>query len=527
MAKPLVPIGGVPMVEHVLGNLLAAGVERIAVIFNAREEDCARFVRSRFPEKDIEILLKTTASSFESYREISAMLARPTRHLAPGLAAGPALVSTVDAWCSRPAFLEFARKAAKAPEEATVLAVTPFVADEKPLRVTLGREGRIASIGGEAGDAVTAGIYVFPERVRSLPAPETLGRLREYLAWLVERGERVLGIPIETVVDVDRPEDVRLAEAVAAGSKPVPEPAHSGRQVMNGREGRLCWGIYRELAHSPGRETDDAEILRATARRLEDDGFRVSLKTAEEVAGSDEESPAFLFVMCERLPILGRLQRWQDRGACLVNSPSAIRNTYRDRMLPLFERNRVPFPSSVLVPTALPIPREPTFRESPRGCWVKRGDVHATQAGDVVFAPDPGALARALDELGSRGIERAVLQEHVAGDLIKFYGVGEVDPRVRLGNGGSWFQWFYHRDQKLAGHPFDPKDLASAASRAAAALGLEVFGGDAIATREGRLVLIDLNAWPSFALYRETASERIASYLATRFRRHVEIGVPE
>ena len=26
-----------------------------------------------------------------------------------------------------------------------------------------------------------------------------------------------------------------------------------------------CWGIYRELAHSPGRETDDAEILRATA----------------------------------------------------------------------------------------------------------------------------------------------------------------------------------------------------------------------------------------------------------------------
>lgn len=234
MAKPLVPIGGVPLVEHVLGNLLAAGVERIAVIFNAREEDCARFVRSRFPEEDIEILLKTTASSFESYREISAMLVRPARGLARrqarGLAPGPALVSTVDAWCSRPAFLEFARKAAEAPEEATVLAVTPFVADEKPLRVTLGREGRIASIGGEAGDAVTAGIYVFPQSVRSLRAPETLGRLREYLAWLVERGEPVLGIPIETVVDVDRPEDVRLAEALAAGSKPVPEPAHSGNK---------------------------------------------------------------------------------------------------------------------------------------------------------------------------------------------------------------------------------------------------------------------------------------------------------
>ncbi len=227
MAKPLVPIRGVPLIEHVLGNLLAAGIERVAVIFNAREEDCARFVRSRFPGEDIEILLKTTASSFESYREISAMLARfPARGLAPG----PALVSTVDAWCSRPAFLEFARKAAEAPAEATVLAVTPFVADEKPLRATLGRGGRIASIGGEAGDAVTAGIYLFPERVRSLRAPETLGRLREYLTWLVERGEPVLGIPIETVVDVDRPEDVRLAEAFAAGAKSAPEPAHSGNR---------------------------------------------------------------------------------------------------------------------------------------------------------------------------------------------------------------------------------------------------------------------------------------------------------
>lgn len=214
--KPLVTIAGVPLIEHVLGNLLAAGVERIAVIFNSEEEDCVRFVRSRFPREHIEILVKTTASSFESYKEISAMLWR-----------GPALVSTVDAWCSREAFLEFARRAAETPKEATVLAVTPFVADEKPLRVTLGSDGRITSIGGEAGDAVTAGIYLFPEHVRSLRAPETLGRLREFLAWLVQRGEPVLGIPIETVVDVDRPEDVRLAEAFASRLKSVPEPAHS------------------------------------------------------------------------------------------------------------------------------------------------------------------------------------------------------------------------------------------------------------------------------------------------------------
>ena len=37
---------------------------------------------------------------------------------------------------------------------------------------------------------------------------------------------------------------------------------------------------------------------------------------------------------------------------------------------------------------------------------------------------------------------------------------------------------------------------------------------DAIATPTGELVLLDVNAWPSFALYRDEASAAIASYLA-------------
>jgi hypothetical protein len=295
-------------------------------------------------------------------------------------------------------------------------------------------------------------------------------------------------------------------------------------------DSRACWAIYRELAHSPGRETDDALILRATAEKLAPMGFDVELKTAEEIAEISEtsaEPPPFLFVMCERLPILDRLEQWERAGSCVVNTAAAIRNTYRDKTVLLFEKFRVPFPASVMVPTSLPIPREAEFRESPAGCWVKRGDVHATEPLDVAYAPDPSGLRDALAAMQDRGIPRALVQEHIAGDLIKYYGVGEVDPEVPADNGGGWFQWFYHRGQELHGYSFDPAELASAASRAAAALGLEVFGGDAIATRDGRLVIIDLNAWPSFALYRDTASGQIASYLAARYRRHVEVGVQE
>jgi hypothetical protein len=108
------------------------------------------------------------------------------------------------------------------------------------------------------------------------------------------------------------------------------------------------------------------------------------------------------------------------------------------------------------------------------------------------------------------------VQDHVPGDLIKFYGVAglaEDDPRP------SWFQWFYHRDQTLSNHAFDPDALALATSKAAAALGLEVYGGDAIVSAGGGISVIDLNAWPSFALFRPVAAAKIAALLDARFSR--------
>jgi len=51
--------------------------------------------------------------------------------------------------------------------------------------------------------------------VRALAPPPGLGRLREFLAWLVTSGEMVYGEVIERVVDVDRAADVALAELMA------------------------------------------------------------------------------------------------------------------------------------------------------------------------------------------------------------------------------------------------------------------------------------------------------------------------
>jgi glutathione synthase/RimK-type ligase-like ATP-grasp enzyme len=269
-----------------------------------------------------------------------------------------------------------------------------------------------------------------------------------------------------------------------------------------------CWGIYRELAHSPGRETDDAEILRATATELERLGIPVTLKAPDELPDVEDFGavPPHLFVMCERVEVVEKLAAWETRGTHVVNRPSGIRNTDRERTLALFRSGGVPYPRTRPVETAAAA----TF-DGP--CWVKRGDVHATAEGDVAYCGDAGTLEKNLARLAVRGIPRAIVQEHVPGDLVKFYGVAGLEDDSRP----SWFQWFYHRDQRLSNHPFDIDTLTSATSRAAAALGLEIYGGDAIVSERGEVTVIDLNAWPSFALFRPVAAARIAALLAARF----------
>src|SRR3989442_2801831 len=190
--------------------------------------------------------------------------------------------------------------------------------------------------------------------------------------------------------------------------------------------------------------------------------------------------------MCERLEILERLHALEVRGIPLVNSQRAVLNTYRERMFGVFGEASVAFIESRLVATdartdvgALPV-------------WVKRADVHNTQAGDVTFASTREAVTAALEALAARGIRRAVIQPNVEGDLVKFYGIGAA---ARSDGAPGWFRWFYHKEQRVAGHPFEPAQLARAVRRAALALRLDIYARDAPLNPTPAL-LLDRHTWP-------------------------------
>jgi NDP-sugar pyrophosphorylase family protein len=212
--KPLVEVAGMPLLARVLTNFEAAGIERVAIIFNENGADCADYARAHFPALVRTVVLRTTPHSLESFRTILAV--SPPGRL---------LVATVDTVCASQDFAAFALAAASAPEDETVLAVTPLVADEKPLWVESDAAGRIRRVGGASGNAVTAGIYAVSEGARAKTPPVSLGRLREYLAWLCDAGEPMRAVSIGKAVDVDRPEDVRLAESLLGGATAVAEGA--------------------------------------------------------------------------------------------------------------------------------------------------------------------------------------------------------------------------------------------------------------------------------------------------------------
>jgi NDP-sugar pyrophosphorylase family protein len=206
MPKPLVPVAGVPLIERTLRNLIEVGVTVPVVIVNEQSRACVDWVRQRFPGQDVEFIVKTTRSSLESFLEVS-------RRLSPGRA----LISTVDAWCPATELEKFVDAARRRPAEASVIAVTPLVHDEKPLWVEADESGAVQSLGraSSARPLVTAGIYMLSEAALA-KTPPPLARLRDFLMWLHRDGEPMYAETIEAVIDVDRASDVALAEAAEA-----------------------------------------------------------------------------------------------------------------------------------------------------------------------------------------------------------------------------------------------------------------------------------------------------------------------
>jgi glutathione synthase/RimK-type ligase-like ATP-grasp enzyme len=264
-------------------------------------------------------------------------------------------------------------------------------------------------------------------------------------------------------------------------------------------------GIRRKTSFSPNHIETDLAILRLTADEIEKQGFSVSLVEESDLEDIGIESPV-IFNMCQGPAAIRQLQKIEEGGKLIINSPRSILNCYRYNMIRLLPQAGVKFPASFLVDTN--DPKIPDEVDAFPGTWVKRGDVHAVAKGDVILAYTREEILAILHHQQKRGIEQAVLQEHIEGDVIKFYAV--------LNN--AFFEWYYHN--KYGINPVDVTELRRLADLSAKTMELDVYGGDAIAGPNGELTIIDINDWPSFAAFRERASKHIAEAIIQKAKDH-------
>ena len=269
-------------------------------------------------------------------------------------------------------------------------------------------------------------------------------------------------------------------------------------------------GIMRAGAYSPNHIGNDAAIFNETADQLRKRGCEVKVYSEEQlIAGNVKED--IVLNMCREQRSIRILQEMEDRGALVINSGYGIENCTRERMTRILLGHHIPYPDSLMVNTD-EVVKDALKKAGFEQAWIKRGDFHAMHKEDVSYVRHPEEAQEVLQEYFLRGIKRAVINRHLVGDLIKFYGV----------QGQPFFFWFYPFDMghskygheaingKSQGLPFDHDRLKQICQNASEVLDVKIYGGDCIVSAEGDIQIIDFNDWPSFAPCRNEAAPWIA-----------------
>ena len=211
LPKPLVRLGGEPMIGRLIGLLTRAGARTIYIIVNEEMAEVADYVRELAAGgcgADLRLTVKSTSGSMESFRELARTMDR-TRDFC---------LLTVDSVFLPEEFAGFISEFEADSETDGYMAVTSYVADEKPLYVAATPEGEITGfLDRPLHDTryVSGGIYALRPAAFGLLddcAEAGLTRMRDFQRSLVAAGMRLRARPFSKIIDVDHSDDLREAE---------------------------------------------------------------------------------------------------------------------------------------------------------------------------------------------------------------------------------------------------------------------------------------------------------------------------
>lgn len=281
-------------------------------------------------------------------------------------------------------------------------------------------------------------------------------------------------------------------------------------------------GIKRNTKFSPNHIGNDRKIFNLVADHLRGMDYQVEEFTEEEFMLYKGKDFKYVFNLARDKTTIKYLQKLEKAGAVVINSGFGIENCTREQMTRILTQHKIPHPKSIIVDVNENATLKLEKMQAP-AYWVKRGDSHAIHREDVSYARNIAEVQSIVQEFGLRGIPNAVVNEHLVGDLVKFYGVANTD----------FFYWFYPYDLSHSkfGHEaingtahefkFSVEELKKACDKAGEVLDVLVYGGDCVIDIEGNFKIIDFNDWPSFAPCRDEAAPKIAECIHQKIQENL------
>lgn len=205
--KPLVELNGTPMIGRLIGIFDSLNAESISVIVNEEMTEVRAYLESLHTNCPLNIVVKSTPSSMHSFFELSKIMAP-----------GKFCLTTVDTIFKAPDFAKYIAAFEADNECDGMMAVTPYIDDEKPLYVATDDQLNITAFCDSYSEGikyVSGGIYALSDKafaVLQRCMDSGISRMRNFQRALIEDGLHLKAYPIAKIVDVDHAGDIEKAE---------------------------------------------------------------------------------------------------------------------------------------------------------------------------------------------------------------------------------------------------------------------------------------------------------------------------
>ncbi len=210
--KPLIPIGGIPLIERLTDMFERNGASSISIIVNAENHRTIDYLKNKHSNIPLHLTIKSTPGSMHSLYELK-----------PFLQGSDFCLTTVDTVFRENEFSAYLEAFRKEKDMDGLMAVTDFADDEKPLYISTDDCLNITGFHDqrpEGSKYVSGGVYCLrPEALNILETAMQSGvvRMRDFQRQLIRSGLKLKAFPFSKIVDVDHATDIAKAEELVSG----------------------------------------------------------------------------------------------------------------------------------------------------------------------------------------------------------------------------------------------------------------------------------------------------------------------